>query len=671
MKRLASFVATISLATAVSTTTVVNAAPGHSPIALHDRGSANPAERINITVHLKLPNEGLFTKTVDALYDPASPRFHQWLTDAQLKAFAPAPAEVAVVRAELERNGLTIGSLSKDGFSLRAAGTIGQVGRAFHTAIHVFDANGRTFRANTNTAKLGGLAGSYVAAVSGLESHTVRPMLSRAINLKTKQPFPSVALSRVEAAGGFSSIITDKILGPAQTVAFKTPGAALPVATYTDVLYDPVASLFPDYTPKELESAYDLEPAYKAGLDGTGQTIVLLEAYGYPTIESDANALFKLAGLPALTSSNFKIVYPDGKPADPGAGILEGWNIEIALDVQWAHTIAPGAKIVVVASNGQDSEDFQSAMQYIIDNKVGYAVSDSWGEDIDLLSGPAEQESFERVLVKAAAKGISFQFSSGDSGDGGLGTPIGAPLVPAVEPHATAVGGTSIFNNPTGSGTQAAGWGDTFDYLDLFGPTDPPTEDAFFYAGAGGGESVFWGKPAWQASLPGRGRQTPDVSALADPYTGVPIVVYDPTLKEQDQEAGWGGTSLASPIFTAFWAIAQQKAGHPLGQASPTIAALKSGIVDVVPFSKPDDLHGSVTDSHGTTDYSADALFASALPAKLNVFAALWNQPQYEDALAYGIGLDSSLTVTKGWDNVTGYGTPAGLGFIEAAAAYR
>jgi kumamolisin len=130
MKRLASFVATISLATAVSTTTVVNAAPGHSPIALHDRGSANPAERINITVHLKLPNEGLFTKTVDALYDPASPRFHQWLTDAQLKAFAPAPAEVAVVRAELERNGLTIGSLSKDGFSLRAAGTIGQVGRA-------------------------------------------------------------------------------------------------------------------------------------------------------------------------------------------------------------------------------------------------------------------------------------------------------------------------------------------------------------------------------------------------------------------------------------------------------------------------------------------------------------------------------------------------------------
>jgi subtilase family serine protease len=670
MKRLVSFAATICLVTTVTATTVF-ASPGFSRVAVRDRGNANPAERINLTVHLKLPNEALFTKTVDALYDPASPMFHHWLSDAELRAFAPSSAEVAIVRAEMERDGLTVGPLSKDGFSIRAQGTIGQAGRAFHTGIHVFDANGKTFRANTNSARLGGLAGAYVSAVSGLESHTVRPMLSRAINLKPKQPDPAVALSKVEAAGGFSSLITDEILGPAQTVALKTPGAAFPVATYTGVVYDPVAALFPDYTPKQLESAYGLDAAYKAGLDGTGQTIVLLEAYGYPTIESDANALFKLAGLPALTSSNFKIVYPEGKPADPGAGILLGWDIEIALDVQWAHSIAPGAKIIVVATNGQDSEDFQASMQYIMDNKLGYTVSDSWEEDTDLISGPAEQQSFERLLVTAAAKGISFQFSTGDGGDGGLGSPIGAAGVPSVAPHATAVGGTSIFNNPGASGTQAAGWGNTFAFLDLFGPVDPPTSDVFFFGGSGGGESVYWRKPAWQASLPGRGRQTPDVSALADPYTGVPIVVYDPTSKEQELEAGWGGTSLASPIFTAFWAIAQQKAGHPLGQASPTVAALKSGIVDVVPFAKPYDLHGSVTDSLGITDYSADTIFASANATKTNVFAALWNQPAFEDAIGYGIGLDSSLTVTKGWDNVTGYGTPAGLGFIEAAAAYR
>ena len=669
MKRLASFVATIGLVTSVATTSVVNAAPGHSALALRDRGNANPSERINITVHLKLPNESLFTKTVDALYDPASPTFHRFLTDAQLRAFAPPQSEVAAVSAELRRNGLAITSVSKDGFSLRAQGTIGQIGRAFHTGIHVFDANGKTFRANVNGAKLAGLAGTYVSAVSGLESHTVRPTLARAVNLKTKRPYAGVALSKVLASGGFSSIITDEILGPSQTVTYTTPGAALPTATYSGVAYDPVASLFPDYTPKQLESVYGLDAAYKAGLDGTGQTIVLLEAYGYPTAESDANAFFKLAGLPPLTSSNFKVIYPQGKPANPNIGVLTGWDGEIALDVQWAHSIAPGAKIVVVASNGQDSEDFQAAMQSIIDDKIGYTVSDSWEEDLDLLSGPAEQQSFERVLVKAAAKGISFQFSTGDSGDGGVGSPVGAAGVPSVEPHATAVGGTAIFNNPGHPGTQAAGWGDTFAYLDLSGPIDPPTSLEFFVFGGGGGESVYWKKPAWQAALPGSGRQTPDISALADPYTGVPTVLT--VSGEQILGYGTGGTSLASPIFTAFWAIAQQKAGHPLGQASPTVAALKSGVVDVVPFSKPGTLRGSVTDSHGTTDYTSRAIFAPANPSKQNVYAALWDQPQYEDGIGFGIALDSSLTVTKGWDNVTGYGTPDGLKFIDAVAAYH
>ena len=78
-------------------------------------------------------------------------------------------------------------------------------------------------------------------------------------------------------------------------------------------------------------------------------------------MEADANAFFKLAGLPLLTSSNFEIVYPDGIP-NPQTGILTGWNLEIALDIQYAHSMAPKAKIVVVASNGQDNEDFQYAM---------------------------------------------------------------------------------------------------------------------------------------------------------------------------------------------------------------------------------------------------------------------------------------------------------------------
>ncbi len=327
---------------------------------------------------------------------------------------------------------------------------------------------------------------------------------------------------------------------------------------YYGNVYGANPDLWPDFTPAQLQAVYGLPAAYKLGLNGKGQTIVLLEAYGYPTMEADANAFFELTGLPLLTPSNFSIVYPAGKPLDPNAGVLTGWDIEIALDLQWAHAIAPGAKIVVVAAAGQYGEDFQNSMEYIIKHNLGNSINDSWEEDQDLLAGPPEEKSYDQILERAAAKGISFQFSSGDSGDGGIGTPIGAPGVPSNSPHATAVGGTSILNKVGESGFEPLGWGGDFVLLNDDGVVDPPVPQPFF-GGAGGGESIYFPKPSWQKDLPGTGRQVPDVSALADPYTGVPIVLTQNGT--QGVQVGWGGTSLASPIFTAFWAIAEQKAG--------------------------------------------------------------------------------------------------------------
>jgi subtilase family serine protease len=479
----------------------------------------------------------------------------------------------------------------------------------------------------------------------------------------------AVPLSKVSSSGGLSSVITDKILGPKQTFTYTSNGG-LPKATYTGLVYDPDSALVPDYTPKQLQEVYGLTDAYKKGLNGTGQTIVLLEAYGYPTALADANAFAKMTGLPPLTASNFSIVYPEGLPY-PQAGILTGWDGEIALDISVAHSIAPGAKILVVATNGQDDNDFEASMQYIIDNHLGYAVSDSWEEDTDLLAGAAEQEAFEDVLTAAAAKGISFQFSSGDGGDNGLGTPVGAAGVPSVAPHATAVGGTSIVNVPGKSSYVSLGWGDYFDYVYLGFLTPPVLDPAieseeFFFGGAGGGSSVFWPKPAWQQALPGFYRQTPDVSALADPYTGVPIVLTESGA--QYLIPGVGGTSLASPLFTAIWSIADQRAGHPLGQAAPTIAGLTSGVTDVVPLSS--DFSATVTDGNGTTNYRASQLFAPLGFSQQTFLPVFWNIPEYQEAAVFAFGADSSLTVTRGWDNVTGYGTPAGLNFIDAAASW-
>jgi len=284
---------------------------------------------------------------------------------------------------------------------------------------------------------------------------------------------------------------------------------------------------------------------------------------------------------------------------------------------------------------------------------------------LDAIAGPLEEEAFDDELKIAAAKGISFHFSSGDGGDDGLGTPVGAPGVPSNSPHATAVGGTSILNNINGTGYETLGWGTTAATLDVDGVLDPPG-GAFFVGGSGGGESVYFPKPAWQKALPGTGRQVPDVSALADPYTGVPIVVTESGV--QSVQAGWGGTSLASPIFTAFWAIANQKAGHSLGQAAPTIAGLQSGdLLDVFPHSSPTNVAGTIFDATGSTYYSPSSLFSGQLYDTAGFTSAVWS---IEGIYYYdlGFGLDSSLTVTTGWDNVTGYGTPNGLPFLDAVS---
>jgi subtilase family serine protease len=642
-----------------------------------DLGPVDPSTEINITVHLKLSRQAEFDKAVDALYDPQSPTFHQWMTDADLKTYAPTEAQIKAVRQELEAHGLTILSAEPNGFTIRARGTAANVAQAFNTEIHTFSHKGKTFRANIQNAQLSGQAGQYVSTVAGLESHQARPLISRAVDLNTKQPYPSTAINTANLASfaeNLRSITTDQCLSAPTSFTFQS-GTPVTTGVYFGNVYMPANRLLHmtcDYNVANLQAAYGLTDAYSQGLDGTGQTIVLVEAYGYPTIEKDANVFNNIMGLPALTSSNFQIVYPEGQPADPNAGALTGWNSEIALDLQWAHAIAPGANIIMVVTSGQDSEDFQNAIDYITKHKLGYSVSDSYEIDTDIISGSLEQESWNATLMAAAAKGISVNFATGDQGDNGLGTPVGAAGVPSNSPYATSVGGTSVLNQVGSStGTITTGWGTVGNYLEAGGVVQDPLGPSFFAGGSGGGESIFFPKPAWQEALPGTGRQTPDVSALADPYTGVPIVVSN-QLGVAFLQPGWGGTSLATPIFSAIWAIANQKAKKPLGQAAPLIAALSQDeIQDVLPTTASSTTNpaGQVVDQNGSTYYSATSIFNASLYNTTGFTSGIWPYVGGDTYAAIGFGLDTSLTVTPGWDNVTGYGTPNGLAFINAVAS--
>jgi subtilase family serine protease len=643
-----------------------------------DLGPLDPSTEMNVTVHLKLPKQAEFDKAVEALYQRDSPTFHKWMTDADIKNYSPTAAQIETVRKELEKQGLTILSVEENGFTIRAHGTSSNVARAFNTEIHKFQHNGKVFRANITNARMSGEAGNYVSTVAGLESHTAHPMVTQALNPRTKKPYDSVQIDTSNLAAlqkNLRGLTTDQCISAPQAFNFQSGTPATNGVYFGNVyLQGNVQILLGcDYNVFNLQGAYGLTEAYNKGLDGTGQTIVLIEAYGYPNIEKDAASFNELMGLPALTTSNFKMVYPDGQPADPNAGTLLGWNTEIALDLDWAHAMAPGAKIVMVIAAGQDSEDLQAAVRYAANHKLGYSVSNSYGVDTDLIAGSLEQKSWDKTLQVAVAKGISVNFATGDSGDEGLGTPVGAAGVPSNSPHATAVGGTSIFNQVgSTTGTVTAGWGTTETDLMVGGQViDPPTGNTAFLGGGGGGESIFFPKPSWQKGLPGTGRQTPDVSALADPYTGVAIALSNrfgiPFLN-----FGIGGTSLATPVFSAIWAIANQKAGEPLGQAAPAIAALKSGeIQDVLPTNtySTTNTAGVVFDQNGPSYYSAASLMSPALETNTGFTSAIFPYLGGDTYAVLGFGIDTSLTVTPGWDNVTGYGTPYGLKFINAVAA--
>lgn len=192
-------------------------------------------------------------------------------------------------------------------------------------------------------------------------------------------------------------------------------------------------------------------------------------------------------------------------------------------------------------------------------------------------------------------------------------------------------------------------------------PVVPPLHG--FQYGSGGGASGVFARPSFQSglSVSGNTRVLPDISWLADPFTGVEIIMTDPTTG-QPSVSTIGGTSLACPMFSALMAIASEKAGHGLGQAAQLVYSLPAGaITDVTAVSSPT----NVTGINDGSAISANAL-ASPLGNTTSYFSALYNSPFSTRWFVITFGTDTSLTTGPGWDNVTGLGTPNGLSFINA-----
>jgi len=652
-------------------------------------GAEEPSKEIRVAFWLKQHDKAGFDELVRQMYDRNSPNFHKWLTPKEFASrFAPTAAEMAIVKQHLAANNLKVVSTDKLNLVVTARGTVADVQRATGVQLNRVMIQGQTHRLPSSDLAIPGLAGKLIAHVQGLNDFKYENHAKIAKSPDTGKPFATIPLSKAAPQstvgpatqyfnanclpGNLAHEFTDGLKPPVETAHYKGE-------RYGDNISSGRPNLPPcGYDAPQIDTAYGLTPLYKAGLDGTGQTVVIIDANGSDTILSDANVFSSINGLPALVSgTNFNIIYPDG-PTDCGGNTC-GSDVETSLDVEWAHAVAPGATIDLVLALSLEFLDTDSAVLNAVDNGYGPVISNSYGapEVLLLIYDPAELDVQNAINELGASFGESVNFSSGDDGD--YTYELGIPSVssPASSPYATAVGGTSLFVTPGHQGQTATikfqtGWGTNI--TKIAGPNPnppliPPLLEGFEF-GSGGGESYYFLAPAYQSSLGYPDRVVPDIAFVGDPYTGVEVVDSGPDFCSGPSPCIGvvGGTSLSCPAFSSIWAIANQAAGGFLGQAAPILYGLPVGaITDILQINGPANVTGHthvVGGSPATVSYTAAELVAP-LDGTTDFVSALYNSPRSSSWYVLGFGLDTSLTTGVGWDDVTGLGTPNGATFIE------
>lgn len=294
------------------------------------------------------------------------------------------------------------------------------------------------------------------------------------------------------------------------------------------------------YTPALIARAYNFTWALSQGINGAGQTIVVIDAYGDPNLAYDIKAFDAVNGLPPI---NLTVQYPFGTPGQDNST----WAMETATDVEWAHALAPGARIVLLISTSAYTSDLQQLVSYAVQNKIGNIISLSWGTPENQLDLSAVN-TYANVYRQAASVGIDVFAASGDNG-AFSGTNQLTVDYPASDPSVTGVGGTSLYvlNN----NFRQYGWGGI--------------DNGKSY-GSGGGFSTYFSTPYWQSvrGYNGTHRGVPDVAIDADKYTGVYVV-------SGGAQYIVGGTSVSTPMWADIAALMRQDAGVPLYSINPLV----------------------------------------------------------------------------------------------------
>jgi uncharacterized protein (TIGR03437 family) len=488
-----------------------------------DQGPVEPAFRLGyVTLMLKKTDaqQAALERLLEEQQNPASPNYHDWLTPEQYAdRFGLSQNDLDQVSAWLQSEGFTAEYTARGRNWLAFSGTAGQVRAALHTEVHRYQVDGEMH---------------FAAAVEPWVPSSLEPVVAGFVGLDDFYP--------------------------------KAPKHPLPAFTSGDGTH----TLAPD----DLATIYDITRLYQAGINGAGQSIVIV---GQSRINSaDIQGFRDTYKLPAL-SLQIKL---NPNSSDPGTDTAA--MQEADMDLEWAGAVAPSAALIYVY--GRSADD---AARYAIDNSLAPVISESFGS-CESQATSQYSASSRSEAQKANALGITWLACSGDSGafdcDYRVNVAVHGLAVnfPASIPEVTAVGGTE-FNEAGGTywnATNGPNGGSATSYIPetAWNDTVKSVADGKGIDATGGGVSSFYPKPAWQTGfgVPADGaRDVPDVSLNASNF-------HDPyNVLTGGSWGGYGGTSISTPAFAGIVALlsqylvankAQSKSG--VGNINPTLYQL-------------------------------------------------------------------------------------------------
>lgn len=320
-----------------------------------------------------------------------------------------------------------------------------------------------------------------------------------------------------------------------------------------------------------------------ASLDGTGQTIVIVDAFGSPTIAADLQLFDALFGLPDTT---LNVLYPFGQPPplDITNGDMFSWAIETTLDVEWAHSIAPGATIDLIVVPTDVGSPLDDAQAYAVRNRLGKVMSLSFGTPEAAIGGRAANLQLIKsdiTYAVAAAEGMTVVSGAGDwgatngailSANGFYPTPNA--VYPGSDPLVTSVAATNLVVDPNSGAYQSE---------DVWNDSMPNQCPAFsfgcasgIFGATGGAPSDLFIAPPYQAAVSHqRVRTTADVTYNGGVYTGVYIIL---SFVGFPAFTLVGGTSAGTPQWAAIAALTNQALGHDrtIGFMNPKLYEIAS-----------------------------------------------------------------------------------------------